>query len=295
MGAIIIGTGISTDSKIRSALSHASIAGKQAIEKAGIDPTEVDVVINTGIYREHNMVEPAMAAIIQKDLGINLDYVKANPRRAAFSFDLMNGGIGALDALNVADSMLQSDSSKYVLIVSADIHPSTLPQKDFPFAELGSAILLKKGNDPKKGLIANRFATKKHKFCGRMGSLKTNEMGKTGRSRVDIVEAPDYVEAITQFTVDTAKSFMEEHKLSGQDLHLIPSQISASYVAAMQDALKVTNTLDLFKIYKGDTHTSTFGLGLHSLLKGGLAKAGDKILLAGGGSGLAAACVLYVS
>lgn len=294
MGAVIIATGISTDSKVRSAIEHASIAGKQAIEKAKIDPTEVEVLINVGIYREDNMVEPAMAAIIQKELGINLDYVKASPRRAAFSFDLMNGGIGALDALKVADSMLSSDSAKYVLIVGADIHPSAMKTSDFPFAETGSAILLKKGADSSKGIVAHHFATKTHKFLGRIGMVKTKEMGSTGRARMDILEAPDYIDAITQFSVETTKAFLEQHKLSPESLHLIPSQVSASYVATMQDALRIKNTVNLFQDYKGDTHSSTFGLGLHHLAKSGAMKAGEKILLAGGSSGLATGCILYV-
>ncbi len=294
MGAVIIGTGISRDGKLKSAIAHAAEAGKKAIENAKIEATEVDVVINVGIYREDNMVEPAMAAIIQKELGINLDYVKASPRRAAFSFDLMNGGIGALDALKVADAILQSDSAKYVLIVGADIHPSGMKASDFPFAEVGSAILLKKGTDKSKGVIASHFASKPHKFAGRTGMVKTKEMGTTGRSHIVIADAPDYVEAITDFTVTTTKEFMQKQNLKGDSIQLISSQVSASHVATLQDALQIKNSPNLFKEFGGDTHSATYGLGLHQLSKAGAMKAGEKILLAGGSSGLAAGCILYV-
>lgn len=293
MGAVVIGTGVSKEAKLKSAIAHASRAGKQAIEKAGIEATEVDVVINVGIYREDNMVEPAMAAIIQKELGINLDYVKASPRRAAFSFDLMNGGIGALDALKMAEAMLSSDSAKYVLIVAADIHPSGMRTSDFPFVECGSAILLKKGDDKTRGIQASSFHSKLHPFAGRSGLVKTKEMGTTGRGRMDVIEAPDYEDAITSFSIESTKAFIEKHKISRDDLSLVPSQISNHYVNALQDALQIKHTLNLYKEFGGDTHTSTFGIGLHEILSK-KPKAGSKILLAGGSSGLATACVFYV-
>ncbi len=294
MGAIIIGTGICKDSTVRSAITLASLAGKAALEKARVYPGEVDVLINVGIYREDNMVEPAMAAIIQKELGINLDYVKANPRHAAFSFDLMNGGIGALDALKVANAMLESGHARHVLIVAADIHPSTQKTPGFPFAEVGSAILLKKGENASKGIQFSHFVSKLHQHAGRTGVVKTKLMGTTGRSRIDIVESKDYLEALTQFTLETTRTFINQHKLKSEELFLIPSQISKAHIRTLQNSLGIKETLDLSHDFGGDTHSATYGAGLHQLMNKGI-KVGQKILLAGGSSGLAAGCVLYVA
>lgn len=296
MGAIIIGTGISTGAEVNSSNSHAALAGKMAIAQAAINPWEVDVIINVGIYRDENMAEPAMSAFIQKELAINLDYLKSDPpRQAAFSFDLMNGGIGALDALQVADAMLQSNSAKHVLIVASDSHPSRKKARDFPFAALGSAILLKKGEDSARGLFTTRQSTRLLESYGRMSFVKSNEMGASGRSHMEIQTAPDFVEAITQFSLETIASFVQDMRLDLNQCHLIPSQISEAYVNAINNRFKPSSISNLVGMHGGDTHSSTFGLGLHALARAGELNKGQRIVMAGATSGLTMTCALYVA
>ena len=70
MGAIIQATGISTDKTIKSSIEHASLAGNRCIEQSGVSRLDIGLVINVGIYRDQNMFEPGMAALIQKELGV---------------------------------------------------------------------------------------------------------------------------------------------------------------------------------------------------------------------------------
>ena len=88
MGTAIASTAVSTDPAIHSSIAHASTAATECLRRAGVRPEQVDLLINAGVYRDSNMAEPAMAALIQKNVGVNLDYVEdPNP---CFSFDLMN-------------------------------------------------------------------------------------------------------------------------------------------------------------------------------------------------------------
>ena len=107
MNAVIQATAVVVDRSIRSSIGLAAAAGTQCIERAGIAVDDVDLLINVGVYRDNNMVEPAMAALIQKQIGINLDYVKSPSRKAAFGVDLMNGACGVLNAMQVARARIE--------------------------------------------------------------------------------------------------------------------------------------------------------------------------------------------
>lgn len=54
-----------------SALHLAVAAAKDCLQGAGCDPDELDLVVNAGIYRDRNLGEPALAALIQDDIGAN--------------------------------------------------------------------------------------------------------------------------------------------------------------------------------------------------------------------------------
>ena len=57
------------------------------------------VLVHTGVYRDENICEPAMAPFIQRRVGAN----PALPPLGApgtFSFDLVNGGCGFLSAVD---------------------------------------------------------------------------------------------------------------------------------------------------------------------------------------------------
>lgn len=295
MGATILATGISTDQGIKSSIEHAVIAAKRCIASAKIQAEDIALIINNGIYRERNIVEPAIALLIQRELGINPDYVKANRGKDAFGFDLMNGGIGALNAMKVADAFLQSDAVRFVLIVGGDSHPSNTHPTDFPYSTLGSAFLLGKNTDPKKGFQGFAFKSETFAGQGRSGYLEFKNMGTDGRNRMTIKTASDYVPAALKLAAATARSYIETHKLSSSKLQLVSSQLDAQFAKALNKEIGLadTATLDLFSQY-GDSHSASFGVGYHLLQKNGLTKAGNEILFVGAAAGLDAGVVHYV-
>jgi 3-oxoacyl-[acyl-carrier-protein] synthase III len=70
---------------------HLSAAG-------GHDPDEFDLLVNAGMYRDRNLGEPALAALIQDDIGANTEDPHAEAH-GTFSFDVANGACGVLTAL----------------------------------------------------------------------------------------------------------------------------------------------------------------------------------------------------
>jgi 3-oxoacyl-[acyl-carrier-protein] synthase III len=148
MGTVIDGLEVTRGSwrSRRSALHLAVTAAKGCLAHAGMSPTELDLVINAGIYRDRNLGEPALAAIIQDDIGANTE----DPHRDAhgtFSFDIANGVCGVLTALQIADGFLRSHTISRALIVASDADPGRGTSERFPFSPVGAAVLCKWSDD----------------------------------------------------------------------------------------------------------------------------------------------------
>jgi 3-oxoacyl-[acyl-carrier-protein] synthase III len=294
MGAIIQSIGISTDQSVRSSIAHATIAGKNCLEASGVAALDVGLLINCGIFRDKNMVEPGMAALIQKGLGINLDYINLPVRKSAFSFDLMYGAIGVLHAMYVANSFLQSDQLEHVIIVSSEAHPSNLAGANFPYATMGSAMLLSKGDDPAKGFQSFGFSSSEKLNIGASGSVQPLECGITGREAMTFSMAADYPAQALDFARQFAHGFMEKNHIDKANTSLISSQIDADFALQLACALDLAPEAmpSLFANY-GDTYTSSFALGLYQLRTQNALPEGRQVLFAGVSSGLTAGCVAY--
>jgi 3-oxoacyl-[acyl-carrier-protein] synthase-3 len=123
-----------------SALHLAVTAAKDCLQRAGCDPDELDLVVNAGIYRDRNLGEPALAALIQDDIGANPEDPHAGAH-GTFSFDVANGACGVLTALQIVDGFLRTHSIHRALVVASDADPGHGMSEHFPFSATGAALL----------------------------------------------------------------------------------------------------------------------------------------------------------
>ena len=119
----------------------ADAAASKCFALAGRMPGDIDMLINVGTYREDNMGEPALAALIQEDIGANLGQPTAG-RTGTFSFDLLNGACGAITAIQIESGLLKSGVIKLGAVVSSDVQPELEGQQDAFLRPAGGAILL---------------------------------------------------------------------------------------------------------------------------------------------------------
>lgn len=83
-------------------------ASKSAIDDAGIDPLDIDMVLFCGIDRD--CPEPSTAHIVQKEIGaINAE-----------CFDLSNACLGILNGLSVANAYIGVGSAENILICTGE-------------------------------------------------------------------------------------------------------------------------------------------------------------------------------
>lgn len=123
-----------------SALRLAVKSANDCLHDAGLRPDDVDLLINAGIYRDRNLGEPALAAMIQEDIGAHPEDPHAEGH-GTFSFDIANGTCGMLTALQIVDGFLKSQAIDCALVVTSDADPGHGMSEDFPFSPVGAALL----------------------------------------------------------------------------------------------------------------------------------------------------------
>jgi 3-oxoacyl-[acyl-carrier-protein] synthase-3 len=143
MGARIEAASALTSHGLRKAGARrlADDAAKSCLAYAGKPPGDVDMLINAGVYREDNMGEPALAALIQEDIGANLGQPPVGGH-GTFSFDLMNGTCGVITAIQLQTGLIRSGVIRLGLIVTSDVHPNPKDAGTASFPPTGGAMLL---------------------------------------------------------------------------------------------------------------------------------------------------------
>ncbi|MGN2637372.1 hypothetical protein ACTD5D_14500 [Nocardia takedensis] len=292
MGVRIIATGISRASDTNSIVENSGRAARKALERAGIRADQVGVLINTGIFRDSNTVEPAVAALIQKAAGIGLEYAADDPR--TFSFDLMNGAVGVLDAVRVAGSILATGSAEHVLVVAGDTHPSlttSVATEEFPYATVGAALLLADAPDGEGfGRVHHAAATGTPAV---EAYVDTATMGARGRGIMTVVRDPDFEQRLLAVAVEAARSALAEvDDVTG--LAVIASTPTPQFPKLLADALGIDqDAVRAHDSAEGDPHTAALPLAYHRAVVEDALTGREAILFVAAGAGPTAAAALY--
>ncbi|WP_378737683.1 hypothetical protein [Nocardia brasiliensis] len=183
MSTAIVSASVCTDADTGSYLELATRAGRACLARAGVGPDRIGIVINAGVFRDSNICEPAVAALIQQRLEIGLDY--RSGQVPAFSFDIMSGATGVLHALTAAHCLLAPGALEYALILAGDAHPSTeRTVADFPYTATGSALLLR--SCPGAGGFGRPYTTETAGAVEPSGWLDLGAAGSRGRSVISV-------------------------------------------------------------------------------------------------------------
>jgi 3-oxoacyl-[acyl-carrier-protein] synthase-3 len=87
----------------------ATQAANQAIEKAGIDPSKIGLLINTSVCRD--WIEPSTACIVHGKLGLSSDCI---------SYDLGNACLAFMNGMDTAAHQIETGQIEYALIVNGE-------------------------------------------------------------------------------------------------------------------------------------------------------------------------------
>lgn len=295
MGTVIRASGVHTESSPVASIICSARAAERCLAAAGVRNVDVDLLISTGVYRENNLAEPALAALIQRELGANPDPFLDDQGHRTFAFDLMNGPVGLLNAVQVADAMITNGRYRNVLVVSNDVHPSVKLTPSFPFAQVGTAILLGHTDDPDVGFRGLAFRTSARTDAGFRGVINLNEdLGGTApRSFIRIDVEPSYVERLREFTVSTVREYLRDHAGGARVTHVVCSRPTESFGEEVVAELSLPAGVVVCDGVQGDAHSSYLAASFHAAGSNRGFNRGDTVLFIGAGAGLTCGCGLY--
>ena len=157
MGTIIEATATATADRPPGALKLADAAARSCLERANRSADEVDLLINAGVYEDKSISEPAIASLIQEDIGANPEQ-QNGVGQGTFSFDVRNGACGLLTGIHLVDGMLASGTVELGMVVASDMDPEPGVSEGFVFPAVGGAILLS-ADDSRPGFSSFEFET----------------------------------------------------------------------------------------------------------------------------------------
>jgi 3-oxoacyl-[acyl-carrier-protein] synthase-3 len=268
----------------------AAIAGQDALQRAGVDTTEVDLLIHAANARD--LGEPATANMVQELLGA---------RRAAV-FDIANGCNAFLTAMSVARAMLCADQYKTALLVCGEVTSASIDyciadSRDLKtkFAGLtlgdgGAAMVLRRVSpgacSPTLGSIVLASAGEHWRISGVRGGgiLEYGDLDNPSNRYFycDSSELQRVSEELFPGVLERGLTGMGWSKDAVD--HVIPHQVSLGVVDALRSLMgneRATyhDTLTRF----GNTGAASMGIALASAQH--TISSGERVLLAGVASG----------
>lgn len=215
----------------------AAMAGRIALENSGIGASEIGLLIDTSVCRDH--LEPSAAVDVHNQLGLST---------SCLNFDLANACLGFVNGMQIAATLIDAGQINYALIVDGEgsrrtqegtlrrlQDPSTTRQdvlENFATLTLGSggaAMVLGRASEHEEGHRfiggVSRAATQYKTLC--IGDLDHMITDSNGLLRAGVELAGD--------TWDAARGVFDWDNLDSYVIH----QVSKVHTAAITERLGI--------------------------------------------------------
>ena len=256
-------------------------AAKNAIEKAGISPNEIDGIIAGTMSPDKQF--PALACYIQAKLGCG----------RAFAFDITAACGFIPPALNTAALMIKSGQAKNILVVGAEICSRIMDWSDrntcVLFGDGAGAILLSASEDSNRGFAGSALAAN-----GNLANiLYLNTLGAQD-SFLRMEGTAVYKLAVSELGAITKKA-AENAGLSLSDIDLfVPHQANIRIIQSVGKKLGLPSEKIIINVNKyGNTSSASIPIALYEAEEQGILKPGMLVALAAIGGGMNWGSVLF--
>ncbi|PLX15293.1 MAG: 3-oxoacyl-ACP synthase [Candidatus Muiribacterium halophilum] len=262
----------------------AFIASKKALEKAGVRPEELDMII-VGTYTP-DMPFPSVACMIQGRLGA----------KNAWAYDLQAACSGFVFSLITASQFIKAGSHKKILVVGGDTSSSILDFEDRTSCVLfgdGAGAVVIEPCEEGKGIIdyvAGADGTGAEYIEMPAGGSRNPASHETVEKRMHYfkMNGKEVFKFSTRALPAMIKEILERNSIAADQIKLlIPHQANIRIIqsGAKKAGIPKENIFVNLDKY-GNTVAGTIPIALDEALEQGRIKEGDLVLLSGFGGGL---------
>jgi len=258
-------------------------ASRRAIDAAGLQPSDIDLIIVA--TSTPDMVFPSTACILQNKLGAN----------GCAAFDVQAVCSGFVYALAVADSMIQSGAASRALVVGAEVFSRILDFNDRTtcvlFGDGAGAVVLQACEQP--GILSSDL----HADGSHVGILCVPGNVSGGQILGDPLLKMDG-QAVFKLAVGVlekaARATLDKAGLTEADIDwLIPHQANIRIMQSTARKLKLSMDKVIVTVDQhGNTSAASIPLALDHGVRSGQVQPGQTVLLEGVGGGFTWGAVL---
>jgi 3-oxoacyl-[acyl-carrier-protein] synthase III len=261
-------------------------AGKKALEMAGLQPEQIDLVIVASSTPDFYGSFPSTACIVQRKLGMHNN---------SAAFDVQAVCSGFVYAVSVADAFIKSGAHKNVMVIGAEVFSRILNFEDRTtcvlFGDGAGAIILTASSEP--GILATKLhADGRHaNILSVPGNLAGGAIAGSGFLYMD---GPAVFKLAVSVLEQVANEALEHAGMQASDIDwLIPHQANIRIMKSTAKKLdlpleKMVVTVD----QHGNTSAASIPLALDIAVRDGRVKQGDNVMMEGVGGGFTWGAVL---
>jgi len=266
-------------------------AAMQVLEKRGVDPSEIDLIIFATVTPD--MFFPASACLVQNKIGAT----------RAWGFDLSGACSGFLYALTTGAQFIQNGAHKKVLVIGADVMTSIIDFQDRAtcvlFGDGAGAVLLEAAEDGEQGIID--FILRCDGSGGQFlympagGSLNPSS-AETVQKKMHYVhqDGKNVFKFAVRGMAEVSYDILVRNKIDINDIKLyIPHQANMRIIRAAIDRLNLDESRVAINIEKyANTTAATIPICLSEAVETKRIEKNDYVLLASFGAGFTWGSVL---
>lgn len=262
---------------------YAAKAARVALERAGLEPKDIDLIIVATITGD--VIFPATASIVQNAIGAKCP-----------AFDLSAGCSGWVYALSVANGFVSSGIYKRVLVIGADLLTSVTNWTDRSTCVLfgdGAGAAIVSEVEPGTGFLAFELGSDgsgAQSLCAPAGGSReplTHESLDAQRNKL-MMEGREVFKFAVKVQGEAAERVLAKIGLTTADIDLmIPHQANMRIIDSAVNRLGLPPEKIFVNLQKyGNTSAASIPLALDEAIQTGRVKKGDTILTVGFGAGL---------
>ncbi|MFT5703999.1 MAG: 3-oxoacyl-[acyl-carrier-protein] synthase-3 [Rickettsiales bacterium] len=252
-------------------------AAQIAINKAGLNPEEIDAIILATTTPD--LTFPSTATTIQAKLGA----------KNSFAFDVQAVCAGFVYALNIADNFIKLGQAKNVVVIGADILSRIVNWEDrntcVLFGDGAGAVVLKATEDSNRGILATKIYSD-----GRLNDiLKTSSGVSSGQNSGFIqMQGKEVFKHAVEKMVKSVLDTLKKVNLEVSDIDwLVPHQANARILLSVAKKLNISTEKVIMTVADhANTSAASIPLALDFALKENKIKKNDIVVFEALGGGL---------
>jgi 3-oxoacyl-(acyl-carrier-protein) synthase III len=256
-------------------------ASRIAIERAGIDPAQIDGVIVATI--SHLLQLPAVATAVAHELGL----------QRPVAFDISAACAGFSHAIALASDMIRCGSSKYVLVIGverlSDLTDPTDRGTAFIFADGAGAVVVGPSDEPGIAPVVWGSDGEQFDLIRQREDWRDVLASENPRMPHMLMQGNAVFRWAAFEMAKVAQEALDRAGITVDDLDLfVPHQANMRITDAMARALKLPSHVVIARDIadQGNTSAASIPLALDRLIEDGQAKTGDTALFIAFGAGL---------